>query len=65
MTYDQKEVDFSFSINNTSIVNRAGNGTLTKDFGSVMRRFKAFWLKGETGLRSRLKVTLAVDVYCG
>ena len=50
MTYDQKEVDFSFSINNTSIVNGAGNGTLAKDFGSVMRRFKALWLKGETGL---------------
>jgi hypothetical protein len=65
MRYDQKEVDFIFSIDETAIVNGAGNGKLAKDFGSVMRRFTAFWFKGETGLRSRLKVTLAVDVYCG
>ena len=39
MRYDQKEVDLIFSIDETAKVDRAGNGKLAKDFGSVMRRF--------------------------
>ena len=53
MRYDQKEVDFIFSIDETTDVNRAGNGKLAKDFGSVMRRFLVLRLKGETGLRKQ------------
>ena len=39
MIYDQKEVDFIFSIDDPIYVNVAGDGKLAKDFGSVMRRF--------------------------
>ena len=39
MRYDQKEVDFIFSIDNTKTVNGAGDGKLAKGFDSVMRRF--------------------------
>ena len=53
MIYDQKKVDFVFSIDDTNHVNRAGDGKLAKDFGSVMRRFWGLWLKGETGLRKQ------------
>ena len=47
MRYDQKEVDFIFSIEETMIVNGAGDGKLAIDFGSVMRRFMSLWLKGK------------------
>ena len=53
MRYDQKEVDFIFSIDDTINVNGAGNGKLATDFGSVMRRFLVLKLKGETGLRKQ------------
>ena len=53
MRYDQKVVDFFFSFDDTIYVNRAGDGKLAKDFGSVMRRFWGLWLKGETGLRKQ------------
>ena len=39
MIYDQKEVDFIFSIDDYDKVNRAGDGKLAKDFSSVVRRF--------------------------
>ena len=39
MIYDQKEVDFIFSIDEYSTVDGAGDGKLAKDFGSVIRRF--------------------------